>query len=211
MTRLSWALLFCYIFPVTGPAQTPDEIIRQAEASFLSAKTTEAGFKLRITWKLRDTVEEKNGTLFIQEPDKYRVELDDGVFISDGKTFYRYSGRSKQLVLNRVRDLGNDFQPGSWLFKYSDRFTPMAMDSAKVSGEPCFEIALKPGPDEVRFKALKVWISREKKQARKIETTDRNDNTATYLITRLTHDKAFKPSLFSFKAPKGTETIDMRE
>ena len=210
MSRLFYSTLFYYIFSVIVSAATPAQVIRKAESVFLNAKTVAAEFKLTIRWQLRDTVEEKSGKITIKNPGKYRVELGNVLFISDGKAFFRYSGRNKQLVINDIVGARSKFQPGEWLFKYSDQYRPLSMARAVLFGEKCSGVTMVP-KDKARFKKLKAWISDRTNLPRKIETTDKNDNTATYLITAIRKDVKVGNALFRFSPPKGTEIIDMRE
>lgn len=211
MTRLSSLVLFCYIFHGGVPGLTPDEAIKKAEDGFLNAKTLKSEFKLRIDWKLKDTVEEKSGKIFVQHPDKVRVELGDALFISDGRTFYRYSGRARQMVINRSGDMGGDFTPGEWLFRYSGKYRPVSMEATSLEKENCLCVTLTPREKENRFRQLRVWVAGEACAVRLIETTDRNDNIASYRILRFDRNPRLPASLFAFKPPKGTEIIDMRE
>jgi outer membrane lipoprotein-sorting protein len=210
MTRLFYFFLFYYIFTGAVFAVTPTGIIKKAEKTFLNAKTIAADFNLTINWSLKETVEEKKGKLFFKHPEKYRIELDRALFISNGETFYRYSSRTKQLVVNDILDIRSDFQPGEWLFKYSDKYKPVSMESAVLFEKKCFGVTLVP-KKKARFDKLRVWIDNKSGLARKIETTDKNENIATYLITYIAKNTELKNSLFTFTPPKGTEIIDMRE
>jgi outer membrane lipoprotein-sorting protein len=203
-------LFFYYIFASCSLAVTPEALIERAEKEALSASTLTAEFSLAIHWQLRDTTEEKIGKIFLKKPGKYRIELGGNIIVADGETFSRYSPRNKQLVVNNIHDIEGDFQPGTWLFKYSDQYTALKMDTAVVSGERCFGITLSP-KKEARFSKLKVWISGKSGLPGKIETTDKNDNTATYAISKITRDTRLDDKLFTLSPPKGTEVIDMRK
>ena len=203
-------LAICYIFSVTAFAVNPDEILRKTEKNFLDSRTISAEFELSIRWQLRDTTELKKGKLYLKRPEKYRIELGDALFITDGKTFWRYSARSKQAVESNVKDMQNDFQPGEWLFTYTDKYKPESLDSASIENEKCYGISLIPR-DKARFKKLKVWINEKNSLPLKIETTDKNDNLAVYSIISIAKDTPLAKSLFTFRPPKGTEVINMRE
>src|SRR3989339_814978 len=142
MSRFFGTLLFFYIFSCPLFCTTADEWVRKTEETFLKAKTVQAVFTLRIDWKLRDTIEVKSGKIDIYNPDRYRVALDDALFISNGETFYRYSGKGRQLVINDVLDVQQDLTPGSWLFRYSDHYRPVSLDSAEVLGEKCYAVSM---------------------------------------------------------------------
>jgi outer membrane lipoprotein-sorting protein len=107
--------------------------------------------------------------------------------------------------------MGSGFTPGEWLFRYSDKYRPLSMEEAALGKETCLCVTLTALEENGRFRRLRVWVTREKYLVRKIETTDRNDNVASYLILSLARDPRFPSSLFAFKPPKGTEVIDMRE
>jgi outer membrane lipoprotein carrier protein len=210
------ALLFCltffyYVFNVHSFAITPEELVRQTEKEALGAATLIVDFKLSIHWQLRDTLEEKSGKIYLKKPEKYRIELGDNLIVSDGETFWRYSKKNRQLVINRIRDIESDFQPGQWLFKYSDQYKPAGLDSAVQAGEKCYGVRLVPKEEGARFDSLQVWISGKNSLPIKIETKDKNDNSATYTIDKIVRNTELADKLFRFSPPKGTEVIDMRQ
>ncbi|MFH0919042.1 MAG: outer membrane lipoprotein carrier protein LolA [Fibrobacterota bacterium] len=203
-------LTICYILLTQASAITPDELLLRTEKGFLDSKTITADFTLTIQWQLRDTTEKKKGRIYLNRPKKYRIELEDALFITDGSTFWRYSARNKQVVINDVSEMQDGFQPGEWFLKYTDKFKPVGLDSGQIAKARCYIVSLVPKEGD-RFRNVTVWINAKSSLPAKFETTDKNDNVAEYLITAITKDKPLADSLFSFRAPKGTEVINMRE
>ncbi|OGJ85639.1 MAG: hypothetical protein A2268_16690 [Candidatus Raymondbacteria bacterium RifOxyA12_full_50_37] len=208
--RILSAAFIYYLFSHGAWAQSPDSVIAKTEKTIAGAKSLTAEFSLEIRWKLRETVEKKKGKLFLQKPGKYRIELDSSMYVTDGETFWRYSPKNRQLVINDILDVQNDFQPGEWLFSYSAYYSPVAMETAVLAGEKCFTIRMAP-KDKARFTSLTAWISEKTGLPLKLETIDKNENNATYLISSMAVGPGLPGALFTITPPKGTEVIDMRE
>ena len=65
--------------------------------------------------------------------------------------------------------------------------------------------------DKARFTSLTAWISEKTGLPLKLETIDKNENNATYLISSMAVGPGLPGALFTITPPKGTEVIDMRE
>ncbi|MBL8024760.1 MAG: outer membrane lipoprotein carrier protein LolA [Fibrobacteres bacterium] len=202
-------LMLCIGLSVKSVYPIPP-LLKAAETKTLSATTLKTDFTLSIIWILKDTTENKKGSFTLKKPNMYRVELGDAIFVNDGKTVSRYSPGLKQLVIQDSKALGGDFQPGEWLFRYSDRFTSTNGIKENINGTACESFSLTP-KEKDRFKKIDVSVSLADSMPRKIRTVDRNDNEATYMLNGIVLNSKIADKTFKFKPPKGTETIDMRE
>lgn len=209
--RLLLIALIYYVFPVNATAADAAGILKNAEAKAMAASTLSADFTLSIRWELRDTTENKKGKLYFKKPETYRVELGDNLILCDGKTLRRHTPALRQYTISPLRGAEADFQPGAWFFRYTDRFKPVALDSADGKGGRVYGILLEPLGDEKRYDRFKVFISATTGLPRAIETTDRSGNAARYEITKIVLNKRLGDKLFIFKPPRGTEVIDLRD
>jgi outer membrane lipoprotein-sorting protein len=185
-------------------------LLKAAETKTLSASTLKTEFLLTIIWVLKDTTEHKKGSFILKKPNMYRVELGEALFVNDGKTFSRYSPGLKQLVIQDGASLGDEFQPGEWLFKYSDRFDASIGVPENIDNIPCESYELTPKTKD-RFQKLEISISIADSLPKRIMTIDRNGNEAEYLLNKIKLNEKVSTKVFAIKAPKGTETIDLRE
>lgn len=159
---------------------------------------------------MKDTTETKRGSLSIKGKDKYRVEIGDALFVSDGKAMFRYSPGLNQLVIQESSSLTNEFQPSSFFFSYSGRFNISGERQEVIGGIKCITYELSPKAKD-RFRSMEVAVSVIDSLPKRILTIDHNGNKAQYVMNNIVLDDKVSDRLFTVKPPKGTEVIDLRD
>jgi outer membrane lipoprotein-sorting protein len=147
--------------------------------------------------------ETRNGFLRMSG-DKYRLEMDSLVIISDGKTVYSIRQELCEAQAIPVDELDEDaLTPQSMFTIYEKGFKGKIKERKSQNGRKLVVIDLFPlKPKEKEYSIVRLDIDEEKLQIVQALVIAKNGTRYTYRIDRLTPDKEMVPSLFRFEAAK---------
>lgn len=182
----------------------------QVRKNYGGAGAVTAAFDLNIYWSVRERDEKKSGELLVAPGNRFKVTLGREVFVSDGRTYWQYNERNKQVIVRNFSDIDPTTLPSQMLSSFlSNR---KFMEKGR-SGETV-ELEWKGGSGE-RFDdgytSITAVIEETGGVIRTLALTDKNDNVHTYTFKRTAFDRPPKDDVFRFTAPRGVEVMDMRE
>jgi len=193
-------------------AQTAAEpaVMAILRKNYSGAGAVTAAFDLSIYWSVREREEKKSGELLIAPGDKFRVALGKEVFVCDGKTYWQYSEKNAQVVVNNFSDIDASTLPSKLLsaFLSTRRFEEKARSGGTV------ELAWKGGAGAANddgYMAITAVVEEKTGVIKVLKLTDANENVHTYTFKKTAFDRPPKNDVFRFSAPKGVEVVDMRE
>ncbi len=188
-----------------------DEIIRKVKAKYDDLKTFYAEFDQTSYWKLANNVQEQHGKIWLKDKDKFRIETQDQIIVSDGKTIWTFSQFNNQVIIDKVEKSGEEIRlPKDIFFNYSEDYIPVYLNDEKINNQDCFVLELRAKTKDIFIKYMKIWIDAKITVPIKIEQVDINNNSNTYLLMNPEINKAINDSFFSYKIPDSVEVIDMR-
>jgi len=193
-----------------GPRIGAEEVIRKAKAKFESLQTFSADFEQVFQWKLTNETQRLTGTLYWKQGDKYRIETQDQIIVTDGKSVWTYSKPNQQVVIEALDRSKEAVLPRDLLLKYSEEYRAQLTGEAKVGDSDCYVLKLSPKAKEAFTVQLMVWVDRSDWIPRKVQETDINGNVNTYALRQVKLKPPLPESLFTFAIPKGAEIIDLR-
>ncbi|MCL2267880.1 MAG: outer membrane lipoprotein carrier protein LolA [Chitinispirillia bacterium] len=195
--------------PALAAAQEP-AAMALVRKNYSGAGAVTATFDLNIYWNVRERDEKKSGELLVSPGNRFRVTLGREVFVSDGKAFWQYNERNKQVIVRNFSDIDPMTVPSRMLssFLSSRKFVE------KGRGAGTVELEWKSAAGEEfgdGYTAITAVIEEKSGTITVLKLTDKNENVHTYTFKKTTFDKPPKDDVFRFTAPKGVEVMDMRE
>jgi chaperone LolA len=194
---------------VAVPGITAQEIIEKVQSRYEKMSDATIVFKQSVRHKVSKSEQSTAGTLYFKKKNKYRIETEDRIIVTNGVVSWSYTPSRNQVVIDNYKEQSHSLSPEQLLLKYPDDYYSTVIGEEKVLGETCHLLKLTPKEDNSYASALKIWIS-PKWMIRKVEVLDLNGAVTTYLIKEFTIDKGISDSKFEFKAPAGVNTIDLR-
>jgi len=157
-----------------------------------------------------DIDEKKSGLIFV-EGDKYRIEMEGQVIISDGKTIWTYLEDSEEVMVSDVDDSDGSISPTQILTKYNDSYKAKFGTDKKYKNSSLKEICLKPN-DKNNFEKMSVIVNANKLSLESFSVYDVNGNVFTYHIIDLQSNIDLPANTFNFDYAQypDVEVIDMR-
>jgi chaperone LolA len=186
------------------------EIIEKVNDKYKKMDSLKAEFEQTYTWDLAGETQTVSGTLYLTESNKYRIETNEQLVVTDGETVWSYSNSDKHVIIDLLKNSQGSQLPKEILLQYSKEFEPDFIKEEKIEGRKTYLLDLKPKEDQGLIISMKVWIDASSWITRKIEQIDLNDNRNTYIVRNIVENPELEPGLFRFEMPSDAEIVDLR-
>lgn len=199
-------LTFLLLFTVTAMTQNDSEI-GLLQQKFKSINDFTADFEQH-----RSIVSEEvtaKGKFFYKKENKYRIEFNNLLIISDGITSWNYNKQSNQVVISTVEDEPNSFSLKKIINEYPQKCDIIKHDKETINGISTSKIELVPLTSELNFTSAMIWYDAEYM----IKKLSINDNSGVQIIFSFSNYKlnnSFDNAHFTFSKPSGSKVIDLR-
>jgi outer membrane lipoprotein carrier protein len=207
-TWISSLAAFVFLLPVLIGGQafaqaSSDEVIERLRASYETIDALQATF----TQHGGGTTIE--GTIILSG-DRYRVELADQVLVSDGATAWAYSSIDNQVLINRHIDDAGAFSPSTFFTQYPEHFNVQPGGSEIIRGAGHDVLRLTPRQRDMQVRDVTLFVRTSDSIPTRVRITDMQGGTLVFELTDIEKNPRLPAGTFQFRAPSGTETIDLR-
>ena len=203
-------LLICA--PFSHAKMNGKDVIKKVTEKYDGLTNLKADFKQTFEWELAEQTQTVSGTIYLRAGDNYRVETEDQLIITDGKTVWTYSKKDNQVIIDLMEKSQENPLPKDLLFKYSKDYNPTHVEEEKLDDNEVYVVLLLPKDENEAFiKSMKIWVDAKTWFTRKIEQVDINDNINTYTVSNIQEGIELASDLFKFEIPDTTEVVDLRE
>ncbi len=189
-----------------SPAQSVQDVVSLVENHYSGVQTLTAKVTQKNLLKAIGKTQIFKGALWIRKPGKLRIDYTNGqVMLVDGKTALFYSKKSEQMVKKTFTDVQQMNVPVAFLLGAAhirDDFDVLQSDPKSPRS-----LELLPKKPGAAMKKLNL-VTDEKGRITNITIFDKYGNTTEIMLKETQEGVAIDDRLFSFKAPKGTETIE---
>ncbi len=189
---------------------TVNEITGKLQKRFDSIQDATARFTQHVKFGFSKIEQDFAGTLKMKKPNKYRVETEYQILVTDGATVWSYSPVNKQVLIDRYKETADSFTPEQILLNLPTNYYATLVQHEKTGGASLVVLKLVPKDDQSFIKSMKVWIDEGSWTLRKVEMIDVNDTEKTYSVQEIKMNTNLKDSTFLFTPPSGTEVVDLR-
>jgi outer membrane lipoprotein carrier protein len=203
-----------------APAEKNDpeakKILDKVRKKYEGYKTLEATFSLTIELPGQPK-EVQKGTIG-QDDTKFRLDMDQQVIVSDGKTNWVYLKKNNEVQINNAdpKDLSGDsgfMTPKELLRRYEKGdFIYSLMDKVTENGKVLTQIEFKPKDKNSEFTKMRVSIDEKATAIESVKAFSRDGSRYTFAIRSLSPNKKFIAGHFTFDTKKypGVKVEDLR-
>ena len=182
-------------------------VIDKVRQNYSKNSTIKLQFDLSTFWSVREKNEIKTGSLILAPKDRFRVELGDDVYISNGDKYWQYNRKVSQVTIEKVRNIDVSSLPSGLLRQFLSNYT--FVEKAKNGSLIQLEWVRDPA-DQSSYTAIKLWVD-NKGIISKLEATDRNSNINTYTFRKTIFGSEVSSGTFEFKIPKNAQVLNNYE
>lgn len=215
MRTLLLSVLSVFMFLGSNAQDDPKAkaILEKLSAKTKTYNTINASFNSTLENKQANLKVEQKGTIKLKG-DKYRLDLDDYLVITDGATTWTYSKADNEIMIDNNADIEDDSQikPSELFTIWETGFKYSYEKQESVNGATCDVIKLFPkNPSERSFHTIRLFISTNN-ELKKVVVNGKSGDNYVYIINSLTPNQAFADSIFKYAASDfpGADVIDNR-
>ena len=208
---IGWVAMFILMAVLTSSAAKINKIISAVQKKYRSLQTLKIEFRQISRFQLTKTESEIYGTLLLSGKDKFRLETEDQVMVSNGKTFWRYNKLDQQVLIDYPKKEDQEVLFRDFLYDIKDKYFAELVDEEKDGKKKIFVVKLIPKEsDQSFFTSIKVWLEEESWKVRRVVYRDYNENETEFQIEHMELNPQYSPATFEFAPPEGVEVVDLR-
>ncbi len=195
----------------TAAEQKATELLKKASARIKGFTTIEVDFTYTMENTQMNINETMKGKVF-SKGDKYRMTIDDNIFISDGRTVWNYISELDEIHINTVANMEGGLTPTALLANFENEYRGKFIKQENHRGRTVDIVDLVPKTSQSFYKYRLALDARDQNLVYTI-AYDRNGGTYTYNIDTFRTNQPIPDSRFVFNRadfPARAEVIDMR-
>ncbi len=200
--------LFASSLAFAGSTPTASEIVKNIQKNYTQTDDAVIEFTQTVVLPLSKIKKTIDGTLYLKKGNKYRIETEDKIIVTDGKTSWIYMPASKQVVVDNFREDKNTVSPDKFLLSVPSDYYVVLL-SSKLS-DTTYTLRLTPKSDNSFIRSIKLVVTGNW-TIRSAEISDMNDTQYTYTVNEIKTNSDFSDSKFEFNPPKGAQVVDLRQ
>ena len=187
-----------------------NEILQQLSINTQAYKNIDVDFNFKFENVTQEISENQKGNIKI-DSNKFRLELNQQIIISDDTTQWIYLKESNELQIMEYDSLDDMISPNKLFTIYEEGYKNSYVQLKNESDLTLHIIDLFPTESNA-FQKIQLQINSEKIQLHNIILFDKNGGSFTYLITKFSTDANLDDNLFKFNPAEypEIEIIDLR-
>jgi chaperone LolA len=187
-----------------------DKILRNIQKKYESWNDATISFTQQVLFAVTKSEQSFDGKLIVKKGNKYRIDLEQQLIITDGKTVWSVNKTNKQVMVDKYKDDPKSLTPEKMLTNIPKNYNATFLNREETEGVDIVVLKLLPKESRSSFRSIKMWVDEDQSVLKKIQIIDASNNTITYAITNLLINSGVKESSFSYQPPTGFEVIDLR-
>lgn len=207
---IAFALTGFAALPSFAGTPTASEIVRNVQENYNQTRDATIRFTQTVVYPLSKLSKTITGTLFLKKRNMYRIDTDDKVIVTDGKTSWVYLPGSQQVLIDYFRDDKNTITPDKFLLNVPSDYFAVLLSTRKADSGDIYTLRLTPKSDNSFIRSIRIVINSDWTVS-SAEVADMNDTRYTYTVDSLQTNTDLPDSKFEFVPPKGAQVVDLRQ
>jgi len=206
----AWILVIFASFSVLFASQNAEEVLDKVRKRYDAVTDAELRFSQKILFPMTKVEQQVGGTLFVKKKNKYRLEMDDQVIVTDGQTIWSYSAPNHQVVIDKFKQDEQSLSAEKVLIGTPDNFTATITGEEKIGGYETTVLKLVPKDEQSFIHSLRLWVDEKDWMIRQVEIIDLSEKQTTYSVLQVHTNTGLQDSRFVYQIPKGADVVDLR-
>ena len=207
------SLILCMLMATSKTSSAKndvEEIMNRVEKTLDNLKTLYCSFERSYYSKVSDRTSKISGKIYLKEPNLLRIEYPAQTIVVDGEKTWVYVPKNNQVQISNFIEGDETFPtPHSIFEKYSKERKIEFLGNKEFEGKEHEVLNLIPPSNNENY--LHVFIDTEIYFPVKTIIESSNGDTNTYVLRDIALNRIIENDVFTFVAPEGVETIDLRE
>ncbi len=203
-------LLMCASLGISLAQEKAEDVLEKVRKRYDAVTDAEIRFSQKVRFPMTNVEQQTSGTLFVKKKEKYRVEMDDQVIVTDGQTIWSYSAANNQVVIDRFKQDEQSLSPEKILIGTPDNFTATVVGEEKAGGFETIVLKLVPKDEQSFIHSLRLWVDEKEWMIRQVEVIDLSEKQTMYAVLQVRTNTGLPDSRFVYTIPKGADVVDLR-
>jgi chaperone LolA len=191
-------------------AQSGKEIIESLRKKYASIDDAVVKFEQTVKYGVSKFEQSFSGTFYFKKKNKYRIETDQQIVVTDGVTSWLYSKVNNQVIIDKYREDKDISSPEKFLLSISDEYIPVILRTERNEGKKVYILKLTPRDENSSIESAKIWIVEGDLQITRVEIIDISGTVTTYSVKSIKINSGVEDSIFKFSIPSGVKVVDLR-
>lgn len=211
MKTLLITLSFLLIAALPSFAGTPtaSEIVKNVQENYSRINDATIKFTQSVVYPLSQMSKMIAGTLYLKKGNKYRIDTQDKVIVTDGKTSWVYDPGTQQVLIDNFRNDKNTITPDKFLLSIPSDYFAVLFSTKKTDKGDQYTLRLTPKSDDSFIRSINIVVNNDWTVSSAV-VSDMNDTKYTYTVDSLAVNTGLPDSEFEFVPPKGAQMVDLR-
>lgn len=209
---LALGLVVLFAGQTSALAQAPPtatDLLDRIKAKYESLDALSADFTEVLHPAYSDTEQKLIGTL-VMSGDRYRLETETLIVVTDGATNWVYLPEDHQVTISDFVEDETSFSPSQFFVTQPDKYNTTYKETKTVDGVKHHVLHLIPLDEEAFIQAAVLWIRDTDNLITKMELTDMNETKMVFNLDNIRLNPGTDADTFRLKIPEGAEVIDLR-
>jgi outer membrane lipoprotein-sorting protein len=202
-----WLAISLMALSSTLCASEEDKILAEIEKNLKAIKTLKVDFEQEVSSGVFATIDKSSGKIYMTSGDRFRIETDEQIIVSDSVLLWVYAIENKQVRIDSVHKIDELVRPSEYLFNFKEGYNADLLEERKCDFGDCYQVLLKATSKDEFIGEMKLFIDPKTSLTQRAEYKDINGNLVTIRFKKYNIDKNIPPDIFNFKTPKGVEEI----
>jgi chaperone LolA len=191
-------------------AQSGKEIIESLRKKYASIDDAVVKFEQTVKYGVSKFEQSFSGTFYFKKKNKYRIETNQQIVVTDGVTSWLYSKVNNQVIIDKYREDKDTSSPEKFLLSISDEYIPVILRTERNEGKKIYILKLTPRDENSSIESAKIWVVEGDLQITRVEITDISGTVTTYSVKSIKINSGVEDSIFKFSIPSGVKVVDLR-
>lgn len=200
-------VLLCLIIAVPCSGQEAKKILAELQDRYDKLVDLEVDFKQEVHSGVFASVERTSGKMYLSSGDKFRVQTDEQVIVSDGEFLWVYSKENKQVTIDKVAKSRDLVRPSDYLFSFRETYRHELLPDTLLRKSECTVVRLVCEEKNEFIQQMTLYISKLDLLTHRATYIDINGNTVIVDFHDLKIDKGISDDIFRFETPRGVEEV----
>jgi outer membrane lipoprotein carrier protein len=197
--------------PLFAEPPSAMQIVKNVQDNYNKIEDATIKFTQTVVFPLSKVSRTTSGTLYIKKGNKYRIDTEDKVIVTDGKTSWVYLPQSQQVLIDNFRNDKNTITPEKFLLDVPEDYFAVLLSTNKTTKGNLYVLRLTPKSDNSFIRAITIEIEDSSWTIKSAVISDMNDTRYTYDVESLKTNTGLPNSEFEFVPPKGAQVVDLRQ
>ena len=187
------------------------EVLEKVQEAYSNIEDASVGFTQTVSLKYAKIEQTYIGTVMMKKGNKYRIESQEQILVTDGATVWMYSPVNKQVLVDAYKENPESFSPEKFLIGLPKNFRATLVDDNGTDVHAAYTLKLTPKSGIAKYlKSLKVWIDDADWSIRAVEYIDINETRTFYSLKDARFNTGIPDERFTFVVPEHVEVVDLR-